>query len=75
MSQNYKNNRIVRANYLNKGDAFNTNLFKADTVVLDSTLSEGDVLIRSLYLAHDPCKLSSNCTLLHFLAWLVLSLQ
>jgi len=60
MSPNSKNNRIVRTNYLAKGQAFNTSLFKADTVEIDSTLNEGDVLIRTLYLAHDPCKLLLN---------------
>ncbi|KAG0040140.1 hypothetical protein BGZ83_002643 [Gryganskiella cystojenkinii] len=49
-----ENKRIVRANYSVHGNGFTTDLFKSETVEIDSKLNDGDVLIRSLYLAHDP---------------------
>ncbi|GJJ69510.1 hypothetical protein EMPS_01856 [Entomortierella parvispora] len=51
---NIKNSRIVHNGYLAKGQAFNAGLFKSETVEIDSTLSEGEVLVRSLYIAFDP---------------------
>ncbi|GJJ69511.1 hypothetical protein EMPS_01857 [Entomortierella parvispora] len=54
MAPNTKNTHIVRASHLAKGQTFDVSLFKSENVEIDSTLNEGEVLIRSLYLALDP---------------------
>ena len=56
MVPNIKNNRILRAKYFVKGEGFTRDLFKSDTVEIDSQLNEEEVLIRTLYIALDPCK-------------------
>ncbi|KAF9900632.1 hypothetical protein BX616_002544 [Lobosporangium transversale] len=49
------NTRIVRIKLIPARGKFTTDLVKTETVELDIQLNDGEILIRNLYLALDPC--------------------
>lgn len=50
------NTRILRAKYIAKDEAFAKDHLKTVHVEFDSSLNEGEILVRNLYLSLDPCK-------------------
>jgi len=50
------NTRILRAKHLTKAEVFTKDHLKTVQVEFDSTLNEGEILVRNLYLSLDPCR-------------------
>lgn len=50
------NTRIIRAKAVGQGEDFSEENFKIETVELDTTLNDGEILVRNLYISLDPCK-------------------
>ncbi|KAF9937250.1 hypothetical protein BGZ65_001637 [Modicella reniformis] len=48
------NTRIIRAKGVGKGEDFSEENFKTETVEFDSTLKDGEILVRNLYISLDP---------------------
>lgn len=50
------NTRIIRAKAVGQGEDFSEENFRTETVELDVTLNDGEILLRNLYISLDPCK-------------------
>lgn len=49
------NTRIIRDQYIPRGGQFSPDFVKIETTNIGTELIEGEILIRNLYLAIEPC--------------------
>ena len=47
--------QVLRAKYIGKEETFTKEHLKAVTVEIDTTLKEGEIIVRNLQLSLDPC--------------------